>query len=75
MHKHRIISEFLLNFHNTAKNHGHLALYFRLLSYHFCSIYRAGIYLILHQNKANEFNSLKMTAKIELLVPVLQNNA
>ena len=59
MHKHSIISEFLLNFHNTPNNHSHLALYFRLLSYH----------------KANEFNSLKMTDKIKLLVPVLQNNA
>lgn len=53
--------------------HGHLALYFRFLSYLFLPIYRAGIYLITHQQKANELTALKMTTKIALLVPVLHN--
>ena len=51
----------------------HLALHFRLLSYHFFLIHRARIYLITHRQKANEFNSSKVTATTALLVPVFQN--
>ena len=53
--------------------HRHLALHFRLLSYHFFLFHRARIHLIAHRQKAKEFNSPKVTAKTTLLVPVSQN--
>ena len=53
--------------------HSHLALHFGLLSYHFFLFHRARIHLIAHRQKANEFNSPKVTAKTTLLVPVSQN--
>ena len=53
--------------------HSHLALHFRLLSYHFFLFHRARIHLIAYRHKAKEFNSPKVTAKATLLVPVSQN--